>query len=319
MASLSDSADELFNRLANTAGPKWDTPEDLNRMSIEGLWGSSHQARLVRSTGSIRIFGVNVRDHQARLDAAGQILLNLQRLVTASGAAKEGVTTNRGQLSASLIASTQLKLLMAPLPGSVVFEIGPETLPENELVGAEGVALFDQERRQFVDECVVDAIELMRTAHALGPDADDAPFVTKLTVGGPRLATAIREFAKGVEQASFDVDVEWREPDRPTERAMFTKSDAEQVKRLVVARELDADDETLRGRLITLSTARAWQIDLGDDHVITVDTTSLEGVDVTQFHLEQYITVVARTQVREFPGGGKSTTFRAISVTSNES
>lgn len=318
MASLSDAADELFNRLAASAAPKWDTPEDLNRMSIEGLWGSGHQARLVRSTGSIKIFGVNVRDHQARLDAAGHILLNLQRLVTAAGAAKEGITTNRGQLSSSLIASTQLRLLMAPLPGSVVFEIGPEMLPETELVGAEGVALFDQRRRQFVDECVVDALELVRTAHSIGPDADDSPFVERVTAGGPRLATAIREFAKGVEQASFDVDLEWREPERPTERATFTKADAEHVKRLVVARELDADDETLRGRLITLSTARAWQIDLGDDHVVTVDTTSLQGVDVTQFHLMEDITVVAKPQVREFPGGGKSTTFRAISVTSNE-
>ena len=57
---------------------------------------------------------------------------------------------------------------------------------------------------------------------------------------------------------------------------------------------------------------------LGDNHVVTVDTTSLEGVDATQFHLMEDITVVAKPQVREFPGGGKSTTFRAISVTSNE-
>ncbi|TFC44868.1 hypothetical protein E3T24_13995 [Cryobacterium sp. TmT2-59] len=318
MASLSDAADELFNQLAASAAPKWETPEDLNRMSIEGLWGSTHQARLVRSTGSIRIFGVNVQDHQARLDAAGQILLNLQRLVTAAGAAKEGIKTNRGQLSGALIASTQLRLLMNPLPGSVVFEIGPEMLPEAELIGAEGVALYDQNRRQFVDECVVDALELVRTAHSIGPDADDSPFVSKVTAGGPRLATAIREFAKGVEQASFDVDLEWREPDRATERATFTKADAIQVKRLVVARELDAETETLRGRLITLSTARAWQIDLGGDHIVTVDTTDLQGVDVTQFHLSEEITIIAKPQVREFAGGGKSITFRAISVTSNE-
>lgn len=318
MASPNDSSDDLFDLLAASTAPAWETPEDLNRMSIEGLWGSTHQARLVRSTGSIRVFGVNVRDHQARLDAAGQILLNLQRLVTAAGAAKEGITTNRGQLAGTLIAATQLRLLMNPLPGSVVFEIGPEALPETELVGKDGIALFDQKRRQFVDECVVDALDLVRTAHAIGPDADDSPFVEKVTAGGPRLATAIREFAKGVEQASFDVDLEWREPDRPTERATFTKADAEHVKRLVVARELDAEDETLRGRLITLSTARAWQIDLGSDHIVTVDTSTLKGVDVTQFHLSEDITVVAKPQVKEFAGGGKSITFRAISVVSNE-
>ena len=66
MASLDDSANDLFNKIASSVAPKWETPEDLNRMSIEGLWGSTHQARLVRSTGSIRIFGVNVRDQIGR-------------------------------------------------------------------------------------------------------------------------------------------------------------------------------------------------------------------------------------------------------------
>lgn len=319
MDSPAEPTGDLRSRLQAATGPQWDRPEDLTRMSIEGLWGSRSAARIVRSTGSIRVAGSNVRDHQARLDAAGHILLNFQRLVNAAGAAKKGIRSNRGALPSEVTTLTQLKLLMQPLPGSMVFEIGPETLPEAELVAEEGVAIFDQAQRQFVDECVVDAIGLVRVAHQIGPDADEGQFIQLVKEGGPRVASAVKEFAKGVEQADFEVDLEWREPSRATERATFNKADATLVRQLVVARELDQEEVTLVGTLVTLSTLNRWQIDIGDDHLVVIDPTSLpETVDVTQFRLSERIKIQAVPIVRELPGGGKVTTYRAVNVVSAE-
>lgn len=317
MDSPNDGSNNLRDRLRAAQGPQWERPEDLNRMSIEGLWGARSPARIVRSTGSIRVAGVNVQDHQARLDAAGHILLNFQRLVNAAGAAKKGIRSNRGALPGEVTTLTQLKLLMQPLPGSMVFEIGPETLPEAELIAEEGVAIFDQQQRQFVDECVVDAIDLVRVAHQIGPDADEGQFIQLVQEGGPRVASAVREFAKGVEQADFEVDLEWREPSHETQRATFNKADAALVRQLVVARELDQEEVTLAGTLVTLSTRDRWQLDIGDDHLVVIDATALpNAVDVTQFHLTGRIKIQAVPMVRELPGGGTVTTYRAVNAVS---
>lgn len=115
------------------------------------------------------------------------------------------------------------------------------------------------------------------------------------------------------------MDLEWREPDRPTERATFTKADALQVKRLVSARELDQDEVTLRGRLVTLSTESRWELDVGDGNRLTIDPTTMAAdVDVTQFHLQEDITILAKPHRKDFPGGGHSTIFKAVTATSNE-
>lgn len=315
MDSESDRINALWQKLSDAEAPKWERPQDLNRLSMQGLWGASVVARVVRSMGSIRIAGPNVLEHQARLDAAGHILVSFQKLVNAAGAARRGIRSNRGSLPGDVLTLTQLKLMMQPLPGSMVFEIGPESLPETELVGDKGVAILDQAHRQFVDECVEDAIRLMSVAHGLGADADKSEFVHMIESGGPRVAVAVREFAKGVEQSALDVNLEWREPERETARATFTPSDAELVRKLVVARELDQEEVTLTGRLVTLSTEDRWQLDIGEDARIVVDATTLpEEVDVTQFRLREIIVLVAKPVVRELPGGATVTTYRAVSA-----
>ncbi|KYJ97530.1 hypothetical protein AUV07_14975 [Microbacterium sp. CH1] len=205
---------------------------------------------------------------------------------------------------------------MQPLLGSMVFEVGPETLPEAELIAEGGVAIFDQRQRQFVDECVVDAIGLVRVAHQIGPNADEGEFIQLVQEGGPRVASAVREFARGVEQADFEVDLEWREPSHETQRATFNKADAALVRQLVVARELDQEQVSLAGTLVTLSTRDRWQLDIGDDHIVVIDATALpNAVDVTQFHLTGRIKIQAVPMVRELPGGGTVTTYRAVNAT----
>lgn len=331
MASPSDDGD-LGARIEAMDGLEWERPSDLNRRSLEGLWTSGDAARKVRSSGSIRLFGVNVRDHHARLDAAGAILVNFQRLITAAGAARRGIRTAKGPLPAEVTSLTQLKLLMSPLPGSVVFEIGPETLPETELAAEENVAIFDQPNRQFVDECFTDALGLVAVAHEIGlrtlkagtldnVDGDedvDGAFEQRIADGGPRLAVAVRDFAKVIESAEFDVDLEWREPLRPTLRATMTKSDAAAVARLVVSHELDAEDETIRGSLVTISVMSSWQIRSVDGELTTVDASVLTAQQASSFRLGEDVTILARPKVTESAGGIVTTKFTVIEIKSND-
>lgn len=330
MASPRDDG-ELGARIEAMDGLEWERPSDLNRMSLEGLWTSGDAARKVRSSGSIRLFGVNVRDHQARLDAAGAILVNFQRLITAAGAARRGIRTAKGPLPGEVSSLTQLKLLMSPMPGSVVFEIGPETLPEAELSAEESVAIFDQPSRQFVDECFTDALGLVAVAHEIGlgtsstgtPDHEDGEqaldgaFEQRIADGGPRLAVAIRDFAKVIEAADFDVDLEWREPLRPTLRATMTTHDAAAVARLVVSHELDAEDETIRGSLVTISVLSSWQIRSIDGELTTVDASVLNAEQASGFRLGEDVTILARPKITESAGGIITTKFKAIQIESN--
>lgn len=307
-------ADDLLRSIAGLDPIPWSRPSDLNRISFQSLFDEQSTGRTIRSAGAIRVFGQAVANHQARIDSAGHILLNFQRLVSASGGFLRGVTSNRGALPAEITTLTQLHLAASARLGSVVFDLIPESLPSTELADPHGTALFDHRRRQFVDEAVDHALSIVRSAHELGPDADNSRFVELVTAGGPRLASAVREFATGVEAADFDVDLEWREPARATTRATFTTTDAKFVKTVIAARDLDSEPTSVAGRLITLSVARAWQLDVGDGHLVTVDVTHLEGVDLTEYHLDQAVVIQAIPRVRQFPGGAASTTFIATSI-----
>src|SRR5690606_17939338 len=99
--------DELEAALANLPVREWGEPRDLNRMSIEGLFGAGSGARTLRSSGSIRLHGVVVANHSARLDSTADVLFQLQRLVTAMGAAKRGIRSSQGPLPGELVTLTQ--------------------------------------------------------------------------------------------------------------------------------------------------------------------------------------------------------------------
>lgn len=368
------SREELEAALSSIPARAWADPRDLNRMSLEGLFGVGG-ARVLGSSGSIRLHGVSVSNHAARLDATAGVLSHLQRLVTAMGAAKRGIRSSQGPLPGELVTLTQLKIAAAPVAGSLIFDLVPESLPEIELLEDGSVAIFDQAQRQFVDECFEDAIKLVLVAHSIGADADvnidaarsveagvsgpmelaevssppDAErvdevgdtavedsnatdalipseldtteaqtFIEQVREGGPRLATAVRTFAKAIESADFDVDLEWREPQKATLRAQFTRHDAGLVRRLVVSRDLEVELQDLVGRLITLSTTRAWQLEIGQDTVLTVDASKLAHSVRSALHLEEEVAIRARAIQRSLPGGGISTTFEAVSVTSME-
>jgi hypothetical protein len=92
------------------------------------------------------------------------------------------------------------------------------------------------------------------------------------------------------------------------------------VRHLVVSRDLEVDVQEVSGRLITLSEKTAWQLAIGsdDETIVRIDASKLTKAVREAFHLNQTVTIKARTVQRSLPGGGISTTFEAVTVTSNE-
>lgn len=317
--TIGPSEDELRNRIASLPLKKWERPEDLNRISVESSWNLADRGRFAISTGSIRLFGEGAKANQARIDLVGQTFLNLQKIVSATGAMKEGVRNSRGKLSNKIIFLTRLKLLTSPQPGSVIFEIGAESLPDVELAEEENV-LLAQKRHQFLDECMNQMMDVLSLAHSIGPNSEESPFIEILESYGPRFSLALRDFAEGLESANFSIDLEWREPEESTKRSTFDQKDAALVKRLVVSHELDQEDVVaLRGVLMTLSVETRWVLKTLEGKNVTIDPSTLSSdVDLTAFHLLENITVYAQPKVTQHPGGGTTTLYLAQSVVSNE-
>lgn len=304
---------DLREFILNSEKIEWNTPLDLGRMSIAASIGPSNY-RTLRSKGTLRLFGAAVPDHDARMDAAGQTLINFQKLVSTAGAVRNGIKTLRGKIRDDIVALTQLRVLVPLRGGSVVFDFTPETLPSDELTPGGAVAIFDQNKTQFVDECVRDAIKLLSTACQVGPNADESEFIRLVEEGGPRLAKAVRDFASSIEQAEFNVDLTWTEPDVPTTEVTLTQSDAARIRKLVQARELDTEQVKLTGHLVTISTLKSWQLQIDVDQVVTVDASAVVGPLSHRFTLMDFVTITAIPRIREFPGGVMSTSYRAVSV-----
>jgi hypothetical protein len=301
---------------ANETVPTWSKPGDLGRMSVQAFWQQAAPSRVVRSEGALHLEGAETANHSARLTSLGTMLTTFQSLVTAMGAAIEGIKSKAGQLPADLVLKTQLRQT-APLGvGSVVVNFAPEQIPSEELVGDKGVALLDQPDEQFVDRCVRDALTLLRHAHELDADADSSELLQTVVEGGPRLATALRAFAKAVSQSAFRLETSWAQPDHGVEHATFTPADAAQIEQLIRVRDLDTEPVVITGSIFASSVKGRWQLDIGEPGVVALDLSKVQGgLTYQEFPLYQRVEVQARPRVHEFPGGSASTTYVVETIT----
>lgn len=307
--------EHLRRQVLESSAPEWETVEELNRMSLEKLWSVDSHSRVLRSTGIIRISGAAAVFGEALISSAGNVLINFQNLVTATGASLEGIRSRYlSDLPRQLVALTELRLLMRPLPGSLILKVTPAMSPMDEL-SAEEYVLVHQERTQFIDRCVYSTMELLRAAHTLEANIDNSEFLERVTNGGPLLATTLKKFAVDVEKDDFDINLEWSEPEVQTARAVFTKGDAALVKSLIVSRELDQDPVALTGYLVTLSTESRWQLTLDDGSQVTIDPTIIrKDTDVTVFHLKQRVKIKANAIAKIHPGGATTILYKAVSI-----
>ncbi|WP_233209569.1 hypothetical protein [Mycobacterium sp. ENV421] len=132
--------------LAATAGddaPTWATPDDLSRISLEGLIAQDTLGRTLASRGTIRVTGDGVTGSSARVSEVARIMMGFQRLATAVGAAQRGDKALGRQPNAEVRRRTDLLLTASPGPGSITLTFTPATLPITETGHSSGrVGMF---------------------------------------------------------------------------------------------------------------------------------------------------------------------------------
>lgn len=282
------TADELERlRALVFAGPEptWETPSDLNQMSVQAsLLDAGASPRRASPTGRLRMH-TSAMQNAVSFSGVSSLLAGFQQLVTAVGAANQGVQHLVGRIPDAVIRNTTLTMVREPLAGSVVVEFAPaNTAP----VVAPENALFDLRDAQGEEEpsiaplAVERALGLITAASTIGSDPDQSAFVREIAELGPRTATACRSLMKSLGSADFDLDVTWRSADGQSPRkATITRAQAAYVGAVFKARELDVDHVTITGRLHSASYRSPLEIvdDEGAMHSIGSEGLTFEDID----------------------------------------
>lgn len=318
MASNDDDLRTLSNLLARMTGPArptWSAPGDLSRMSGEALASRAGDVRETQSSGHIHLTGAGVRGHSAGLDDVSKLSSAWQRLISAMGASLQGVRSNRGPLSGSVVSRTRLNLNAAPGMGSVVLSVAPAAAPMDEVAPGGRRQLFD-EPRPLADEAVEAVLALLATAEDTSVDAD--PLAHQITEFGPRVASALRQFSEVASSAHFDVGLDWAEPARPTVHARLSASTSGWLADFVRGRDLDAEEATIVGEVRTVSDVSKWLLEVPDQPPISVDASALDSEVVRATRVGQMVRLLVTVRTTLRPDGTKSHSYKAQDVLTPE-
>lgn len=288
---------------------------DVSRLSMEARVTRTTPGRSLTSTGLLHLTGEAAKGHSADFGSVGELMTTWQKLVTAIGASHRDARSIRGRLPAEITNLTRLTLRTSPLPGSVVLRFAAATPPEAELVDEGGLRLFDQPETQLVDISVREAVGLLSTAREMGPDADGSELIEELKELGPRVASSLVAFASHVEGAGIEMDVEWRQPGRQTDRASFTPSIAGHVVSVVRARELDSERVVLRGDLVTASSEQSLAIRDDQTHeLVSIKRGNLSLDEIRQVVVTDRVAVTVDAVRRSHPGNDTRTEYTAVHI-----
>jgi hypothetical protein len=245
----------------------------------------------------------------------GEVMADFQRLITATGASHEGFRGLRGGFPALVQARTQLRLVASPGMGSVVLDFEPEMPPADELSPDGQTPLFGEERRQLSDLAVEQAFDLLVMARDLGPDADEGPFMERISAHGPRVAACLREFTKTLAAADFDADLSWREPGQPTLHARIPAADSARIAGLIASRELDHGETDIVGTIHTVSDRTALAVETDEGDYVYVRGSKLSADALRGITWGSRVRVQADVVEEVRPGGDTVLRYTAKSVT----
>lgn len=274
---------------------RWSEPSDLSRMSREALIRSIAAAgpgRQAASSGRMRLFGAAVQDSRIRLSDAGDISTLLSRLVVSAAAGLEGERHLRGAVSQGIAQRASISLVAAPTVGSIVFQLEPEGSFEDEMYPSGMVSIEGDEPVPLADR----AFEVSIKAFDACINEDTESFVRVVSDVGPRFATALAALSSKLARQDIDMDLSWREADRPPTSVIVTSAMAGRVVDSVREARLSEEELQLLGTLRTISDIKAIEVEL-DDGIIRVANPS--DLPVGSFHVGQSVnlTVLVKSSI----------------------
>ena len=290
----------------------WVEPGDLVRYGQELMASEEHgDARVLRSTGTIRLHGAGVEDHAIDLDQVGAISMLWQRAVTSFGAALEEVRTSRGKLPDSITRRTRLRLTASPGEGSVVLRIAPRANPLSE-VEPDGLRPLIGVPRPLADRASDALLDVFRQVSE--PGAESAELVSqRLRVLGPRASSSLQALAAALSEADIALDAAWREPGASTSRASCSVGDSRWLRSFIEGRELDATFDVFSGTVATVSNRERWLVET-EEGLEKVVASALENDDVRRVRSGDFVTLRVRTTMRTQPDGTVRTKREALDI-----
>lgn len=303
---------------ANVQGEaEWQDADDLARMSIETLRAEHGLLRRDASSGSLRLTGPGITIHSGAIDGIADTLRNFQRLVLATGLAVKGHKSLRGQPPADVVSKTRLNLNGSPLPGSLILQIVPTTLPADEISPDGQVGLFgdDNAEPQLIDTAMKRALGLLEDGRRLGPDADTSDFLPRIREYGPRVATTLRDFSTGLVKSGFEPDLTWSQPRQPRLRTRLSTAELAHIGELIASRELELEPTTIRGILRTVSEISAWQLEIEDGEIVKIDAKKIPTANTATLLTGMSVSVDVSVTEETGPAGEVKPKYTATSFT----
>ena len=303
---------------ANVQGEaEWQDADDLARMSIETLRAEHGLLRRDASSGSLRLTGPGITIHSGAIDGIADTLRNFQRLVLATGLAVKGHKSLRGQPPADVVSKTRLNLNGSPLPGSLILQIVPTTLPADEISPDGQVGLFgdDNAEPQLIDTAMKRALGLLEDGRRLGPDADTSDFLARIREYGPRVATTLRDFSTGLVKSGFEPDLTWSQPRQARLRTRLSTAELAHIGELIASRELELEPTTIRGIVRTVSEISAWQLEIEDGEIVKIDAKKIPAANTATLRTGMSVSVDVAVTEETGPAGEVKPKYTATSFT----
>lgn len=293
--------------------PDWQDADDLARMSIESLRAEQGTLRRDISSGSLRLTGAGITGHSAALDGIAEAMRNFQRLVLATGLSFTGHTSLRGKPPSDVVSRTRLNLNGSPLPGSLVLQMVPATLPSEEIAPDGQPELLGDNETQLVDTAMRDALTLLDEGRKVGPDADSSDFLGRVQEMGPRVASTLRDFSLTLVKFQFEPDLTWTQPRKPRLRTRLSTAELAYIGELIASRELEREPTTVRGILRTVSEISAWDIEVDTGEIVKVDAKQIPSADTATLRTGMMVAVDVNVTEETGPVGEAKTKFAATS------
>lgn len=303
---------------ANVQGEaEWQDADDLARMSIETLRAEHGLLRRDASSGSLHLTGPGITIHSGAIDGIADTLRNFQRLVLATGLAVKGHKSLRGQPPADVVSKTRLNLNGSPLPGSLILQIVPTTLPADEISPDGQVGLFgdDNAEPQLIDTAMKRALGLLEDGRRLGPDADTSDFLARIREYGPRVATTLRDFSTGLVKSGFEPDLTWSQPRQARLRTRLSTAELAHIGELIASRELELEPTTIRGIVRTVSEISAWQLEIEDGEIVKIDAKKIPAANTATLRTGMSVSVDVSVTEETGPAGEVKPKYTATSFT----
>lgn len=290
--------------------PDWTTAHDLTRIGIEAMLDTQKLGRVLVSRGNIHITGDGLSDSSARVNDLARVMTGFQRLATAVGASQAGDKELGKQPTADVQRRTDLLLSAATSLDSIALTFIPAITPNDEL-GDPGMLVELESDDQMLDTAVGAAIDVLAAGNDIGLSPLESAFVDLLGALGPRAAAAVRDLAKTLDRARFDIDIAWQQPTRTTRRVHVSAGTAARIANTVEHTSLDEQPVTIVGEYLTVSSVASWLIKQDDGDIITVKLGRIDPGRTKGLAVGDRVRIEAIMKAETTTGGSVKTTYTA--------